>query len=435
MPVRRWFVCWSQSRPTPCTVPVRILLHLTRGCRLHHSMANNGLPVEIWQEILGVILRVDFWEPAHEFSFTWRDREHNYDLQAKHKECWNRQGPLRLVSRRWKALVETYLCTWLQLRYKGNKVSIRPITSHYTYIGLPSNDAGGTPNTNQITTLNISLRRPMVISLIENAIDSLPTMPRLRALHVGLEHVRVHNKKAISRVVFRLLQLGEGSLLSFHLRTSTSIPLQDQPPINLPKLQCFQLRSVVCSLKHIGIARWQLPSLQHLRVTPLSIHAPHEELAPAFGAQLRSLSIAYVNQGSFWEDYPHLTSLYLYTGVELTYFIAPSIGHPIRELVLPSYKIHSLELLRELLLKFIGGSNPDPRASCPTLTPSNRKVVLEGLKWRDSVTPFKEMMLPNANWDEFAPYMEDELGETLASARTRYLQDNTEESGALQTSF
>ena len=140
-------------------------------------MTNNGIPVEIWREIFGVILRVDFWEPTHELSFAWKDREHNYDLRAKHKECWNRQGPLRLVSRRWKALVETYLCTWLQLRYQGAEVAVRPITSHYTYIGLPTNDVACAPSTNKITTLSISLRQPMAISLIQNSIDSLPIMP------------------------------------------------------------------------------------------------------------------------------------------------------------------------------------------------------------------------------------------------------------------
>ena len=433
--VHGWFtMCTILSRPTiepriSSAAPVRILLHLTRDCRLHHSMTDNGIPVEIWHEIFGVILRVDFWEPTHAFSFAWRDREHNYDLKARHEECWNRQGPLRLVSRRWRALVETYLCTWLHLRYQGEEVAMRPITSHYTYIGLPANDIACAPNTNTITTLSISLHKPLVISFIQNAIDSLPPMPRLRALHVELEYNLVHNKQAISRVVFRLLQLGESSLFSFHLRTRTSIGLQDQPPINLPKLQRFQLRSAVCRLNDIGIAHWQLPSLQHLRATIY----PHKELAPAFRVQLRSLSAACVNGGSFWEDYPYLASLYLYAG--LMYFIAPPIDHPIRELVLPSRRIRSPWLLRQLLHQFIGGSNPDPQGSSPTLISSNRKIVLEGLKWMDSVPPFREMILPNAGWHELAPYVEDELGETLASARTRYLQYNTEESGALQTLF
>ena len=233
---------------------------------------------------------------------------------------------------------------------------------------------------------------------------------------------KCHNEKVFSRVVFRLLQLGESSLLSFRLTTNTSINLQDQPPINLPKLQRFQFKSVVCSLKHIGIARWQLPSLQHLRIAPVGAPNPPKELALAFGAQLRSLSIACVDRGSFWDDYPYLTSLSINACLTMI-FIAPSIDHPIRELVL---EIRSLVFLRKLLLDFIGGSNPDPQGSSPTLISSNRKVILEGLKWMDSLTPLREMMLPNTGWDEFAPYVEDELGETLASARIRYLQDNAE---------
>jgi len=149
------------------------------------------IPIEIWHEIFEHILRVDFREPIHDLSYSWKDRKYNYDIKARHKRCWNRQGPLRLVSQRWKVLVETYPYTWLQLRLTKEEevLSVRPIMWSYTPFHPAhrrTTDDIGASDTNRITTLSVVLRNPLTIPSIQRAIDSLPTMPRLRALHVAI---------------------------------------------------------------------------------------------------------------------------------------------------------------------------------------------------------------------------------------------------------
>jgi hypothetical protein len=55
---------------------------------------------------------------------------------------------------------------------------------------------------------------------------------------------------------------------------------------------------------------------------------------------------------------------------------------------------------------------------------ASRKVVLAGLKWTEDCEIMKEIMSSNVEWEKLAPHVEDELGETLASARARFLKNN-----------
>jgi hypothetical protein len=410
----------------------RLHLHLTQSCRFYPVMTDAGLPIEIWHEIFGDVLRVDFWEPIHVLSYTWRDRKHNYDLQSRHEECWNRQGHLRLVSRRWKALVETYPCTWLRLRLrrlqgmkKGEEVLfVRPIMSSYTYFhperGLPSSIIGES-NTNGITTLTVFLRHSTLIFSLQRAVASLPTIPRLRALHIELPLPLGNERTAASSAVYQLLRAVESSLVSFHLTTETSI-LRDQSTINLPKLQRFRLKSAGCFLSSISIARWQLPSLQYLDASLLGGRYMHLELAPVFGARLRSLSSLHslhLRGETFWKRFPMLVSLQLHAGWQ--YFVVPPIHHPIRELVLSLRRGCSRAGIKMIILAFVRPSDQHAQASNPSLTSRSRKVVLAGLKWSENCRVVEEMMLPDASWEKVAPFVEDELGETLASVRARFM--------------
>jgi hypothetical protein len=392
-------------------------------------MADYKIPVEIWHETFAHILHVELWEPIYALSHTWRARKYNYDIKSRHQECWNRQGSLRLVSRRWKALVETYPRTWLRLRLRwpdmskrGDALSMPPIVSSYTYFhlehGLPTS-VTGVSNTNGITTLSILLRHSSLIFSLQRALDALPRVPRLKALHVELPFTPSIDRKATSSVVFRLLQAVGSSLSTFHLTTETPV-LNDQSPINLPKLQYFRLRSARCYLDSISIEGWQLPSLLHLEASLLGGRYMLGQLAGAFGTQLLSLSCSHVFSleiNSFWKKFPTLTSLQLQA--DWPYFVRPPVHHPIRELVLFMNK-DSSRSFQALIFDFLRAPDLHTQGLGQTSASGCRKVVLAGLTWRKNCRIVGRMMLPNASWDKIAPYVEDEFGETLASAKFRF---------------
>jgi hypothetical protein len=390
-------------------------LHLPPNYRVYLPMIDHTIPNEVWHEIFGHLLGVDFWEPFQALSYTWRDRHRNYDLQARHKESWDQQGPLRLVCQHWKALVEAYPYSWLRLRMqlrddRRQWLSIRPITSSYTYIRLRSSvrsDVTSVSDTTGITTLSLILREALVAWLFQNTIDSLPTMPRLQALRLDLPRDLNYEYNRIPCAVLQLLRAVKSSLLSFHLVTERPLP-----PLTLPKLQHFRLTSAPLSLTMPTIEHWQLPSLRHLDVPPPN-NARYwcEVLAPAFGAQLRSLSAltaaTYQNGDAFWEKFPALMSLHLHGGGGFPSFVAPPAPHPMRELVLsgdpqaPRYA---------LVAAFVGVAEQAGR----------RRVVLAHWRWTEDCLIFQEMVLSDSIWKKVAQYVEDELGETLASASLRF---------------
>jgi hypothetical protein len=57
----------------------------------------------------------------------------------------------------------------------------------------------------------------------------------------------------------------------------------------------------------------------------------------------------------------------------------------------------------------------------------SRKVVLVCLKWTEDCKIMMAIMSSYIEWEELAPHVEDELGETLASARARFLKGATNE--------
>jgi hypothetical protein len=278
--------------------------------------------------------------------------------------------------------------------------------------------------TNRITTLSVLLQNPSAISSLESVIDSLPTVPRLRALHVEVARGFNGERKVISSATSRLLRAVKRSLIIFHLTTETFI-LRDEPPI-LPKLQRFRLKSSFRSLDSIEFERWQLPSLQYLETSldPLADQYVYGKLAATFGAQLRSFSplhARYLNWSAFWVHFPTLASLHV-QGFSW-HFIAPPIDHPMRELVLNMQPGYSRRAVQALILEFVGVADQHSQGSNLASISDHRKVVLDGLKWKEDC-PIMSVMLSSVHWERIAAHVEDELGETLASATTRFSKDN-----------
>jgi hypothetical protein len=148
-------------------------------------------------------------------------------------------------------------------------------------------------------------------------------------------------------------------------------------------------------------------------------------LATAFGGKLRSLSSPYsryLTSNAFWENFPTLTSLCVHSlwwGIVL-----PPIHHPMNELVLDMQRGYSPSLFNSLIRRFISAAYQYPQASSPAVMSASRKVVLVGLKWTEDCKVMKEIMGWNVEWEKLAPHVEDELGETLAAARARFLKNN-----------
>jgi hypothetical protein len=305
-------------------------------------------------------------------------------------------------------------------------LSMRFITSSYTHFHLePERTTSLTGD--GITTLSVLLRDLSVISLLQRAINTLPTLPKLRALRVEVRGDLKDEREVATSVVSHLLWAAASSLISFHLTTDTTI-LRGRPQ-NLPKLQRFRLELSNYYRDSIGITSWQLPSLQCLEISldPLGDDHVHGELATALGAQLRScytLHSRYLIGNEFWENFPILASLRVHC--LWRNIVLPPIHHPMRELVVDVEQVYSRAMVRMLIRKFIGVAHQHSQASGPTVMPVSRKVVLAGLKWTEDHHVIEAMVFPHADWKELASYVEDELGETLASAGTRFPKKNSD---------
>jgi hypothetical protein len=103
---------------------------------------------------------------------------------------------------------------------------------------------------------------------------------------------------------------------------------------------------------------------------------------------------------------------------------APLIHHPMRELVLDLQETHSTTSVAAIIRSFISSAYQHPQPLSPTIQSASRKVVLAGLKWTEDCMIIREIMTWNVEWEKLAPHVEDDLGETLASARARFLKNN-----------
>jgi hypothetical protein len=87
-------------------------------------------------------------------------------------------------------------------------LSMRPITSH-SHFHLEhgrTTSLVGVVARNGITTLSVLLRDLSVIPSLQRAINTLPTLPRLRALHVEVPRDLKDECEVVSSVVFGLLR-------------------------------------------------------------------------------------------------------------------------------------------------------------------------------------------------------------------------------------
>jgi hypothetical protein len=217
-------------------------------------------------------------------------------------------------------------------------------------------------------------------------------------------------------------------LINFHL-TTEAITLHGSPPV-LPKLQRLRLEPSTYLLNIISFETWRLPSIQYLDATlpDLGTYGGEHKHITAFGAQLRSLSSflsRHLLWDEFWEKYPTLTSLRVQS-VSWD-IVVPPIHHPMRELVLDLQEPHARTSVAATICSFLSAAYQHRHTSSPTLMSASRKVVLAGLKWTEDCKIMKEILIWNVEWEKLAPHVEDELGETLASARVRFLKGAADE--------
>ena len=75
------------------------------------------LPVELWTEILEEFLIIDFRLPLLPPSVPWSRRKLEFDVGARYSKLLENRGRLRLVSRKWNDVVQTY--KWRRLDLLG----------------------------------------------------------------------------------------------------------------------------------------------------------------------------------------------------------------------------------------------------------------------------------------------------------------------------
>jgi hypothetical protein len=102
------------------------------------------LPVEIWRSIFNVLLVVHFCPALLQPSMPWARRKREFDTWGKYSEILENRGKLRLVAKKWNALVDTYPWRRLNLlRLDGLPPEYPNRNVHWALYNLSEGDRSG----------------------------------------------------------------------------------------------------------------------------------------------------------------------------------------------------------------------------------------------------------------------------------------------------
>ena len=436
----------------------RLLLSVitTHKYRLLSPMSESAIdrvPIELWQHILHLLFFLDFDDAEIPSWTTWRRRRAQHDITLGYHALFGERARLRLVNRCWNELVDQLPSTWVRLHMsKGSTLSFKSISSSLSDILLPAT-ASVMPllRRHAIQTLRLSCEAGSATHIFTEVTRNAHTLTYLQALHVGL---RGCSADTVGGLVIPLVAAFAQNLVTLRLNVPT-LTYKSPPDLQLPKLRRLRIDCVPHYDPHyhghvnLGLPRWDLPMIQWLEVPTLSIHS-FATTKPQWVHQIQTLVLRSAPTRlteSLWSRFSALRTIKLWLGPKLVQNVLPGPESPLRELVVCG-PLCSLNASLPVLQAFVGVAKTHTELS-PTDGYSGcgqprrvdgRKIVLEGVDWAAPGSLQEEIMISCAQWEEIAPFLEDECGVSWLKAKTcfahfkREEHENSAEAGEASTS-
>ena len=386
--------------------------------------ASKRVPIELWQQILHMVLFLDFDKADIPLRGTWRRRRAQYDITAGYHVLCDERVRLRFVNRCWNELVVQLPSTWVRLcTSEESTLSFKSISSCPSSIPLPASVmpllSGHT-----IQTLSLTCEAGSATHIFPEVTRNSHTLTHLQALHVGLRGCSANDA---GRLVIPLVAAFAHNLVILHLTVPT-LTVEMPPSLQLPNLRCLR---VDCDTEYsyvkLGVPRWDLPSIQWLELPSLSLDSfPDDE--PQWAAQLQTLVLQFTppyNADYLCNRFSALRTIK--TRLSPTLINRSLVGpySSIREFVVCE-ELRSLNVSLPVLEAFVGAAGP--RREVPQTghnswwirhgTVDGRKVILEEIDWAAPGSLREEIMISCAQWERIAPFLEDECGLSWLKAKT-----------------
>ena len=388
------------------------------------------LPVEIWREIFDELLIIDFRMPLLQPSVPWSRRKLEFDVRARHSKLLKNRGSLRLVSKKWNALVQTY--TWRRLDLHG-RLDEPPLEYHVGDVhwvvyslGEGSRDQFGDllQCANTIVMLSLLWRTNSSLTKLYSLFAHAFCFGRLQQLDISLEsNDRTCNDFA-THTFFSHINAFSSTLVSLRLNAHlyNSCWFESRPVLRLANLLHLDL-SFRGFLGAFNIPGWNCPKLTHLTLTGTIENTNYLSHLASIGSHLKFLSLRRITMGKPFID-PHVYYLHFNDAFWTTFPLLEvlrvdgvsrgnsdlsdlPLSHPIREFIVQS----SSDNLR---YGGMGALFQNITASNDTME-KKRRVILEDIIWkrRDSALLKWDLMRTYAS---VAPWLQDEEGASLRPA-------------------
>jgi hypothetical protein len=386
--------------------------------------ACSRVPIELWQQILHPLFFLDFGETDTPLRQTWRRRKTHCDIADGYRLLYAVRARLRLVNRCWNELVDQLPLTWVRLcTSTESTLSFKSISSSLTDTPLPLR-VMPLLRRHTIQTLSLECEARSATHIFPEITRNAHTLPHLRVLYVRLR--RCSDNDA-ARLIVPLIAALAQNLVS--LRISVPIlTVQTRSALQFPNLRRLRVDcNAGLSYSNLGVAHWNLPSIQWLEIPMLSFHSSLDT-TPRWEAQLQTLvlwSTPTFHTNTMWTRLPALRTVKVRMSPILYASLLPRSDSSIRELVV-CVQVRSINSSLQVLETFTGVDKPrreildtTHNSSGAHRTPvDGRKIILEGVDWAAPGPLIEDIMNVCARWERIAPFLEDECGVSWLKAKT-----------------
>ena len=391
--------------------------------------AIDKLPVELWTDIFDELLIGDFRLPLLPPSVPWSHRKLEFDCYARYYDVLRNRERLRLVAKKWNALVMMY--PWrrpLPRRLDGLPPESHSGGVHWAVSPMDEGSRSGdhfealVQSASTIAILELLWHTNSSFTKLYCIFAHASSFRRLRELILDLISSDQTCSNLAAHTFLSHINTFSSTLILFHLSVSSynSDWFESPPVLRLANLLYLNLDYFGCPLRAFNISGWNCPKLTHLNLTGEIENTSYLTQLASIGSNLQFLSLQrtprskrLVNHNSyslhfddaFWRAFPLLETLRCDGGSGLSHL---SPAHPIRELIVGHIN-NNHYLYREIvpLFQIFTASNDT--------TERKRRVILQDVNWSNpDYESFKRYLMDDfSTYVRIAPWLEDEEGVSL----------------------
>lgn len=319
--------------------------------------AIHRLPIEVWRDVFDILLVVDFCPALLQPSMSWARRKREFDTWAKYSEMLQNRGKLRLVAKKWDALVGTY--PWRRLDLLSGLDGLPPEypsrdvhwVVYHLGEGYRSGDrfAALVRSASTIALLTLTWHAKSSLTKLYSLFAHASSFIRLQELIINLTSEDRTCNDLATHTFFSHLNAFSPTLVSLRLCIGlyNSYWFESPPVLRLANLLHLDL-SFGGRLGAFNISEWNCPKLTHLILTGIIESTNYLTHLASIGSSLKFLSLRRIADkpfvdhttdslhfnGAFWKAFRLLEGLKFNGASWWSSDLSDlPLSHPIRELI------------------------------------------------------------------------------------------------------